>query len=114
MDQIYYAILSRLQNSPFKSGAELSKVKRYIESALMRQHSEADVTAALLGRGWSQKQVNYAFKRAKKPEKEELPEEKFLQKKFPIFVSDLSNEEKTIFEVLKKRKNIGLKMNKNL
>ncbi len=50
-----------LRKSPFKSEQDLENVKTYIKAELGKRIKKTAISNALLGKGWTQEQVAYAF-----------------------------------------------------
>lgn len=63
LNEFFSTISSGFQKSPFKSGAELAKVRIYIRSALEKGYDKEKIESSLLEKGWSRQQVDYAFKK---------------------------------------------------
>ena len=59
------AMLSIKQKIPFSSNVELNKLVAYIKSAKDKKISEKEIKNTLAKKGWSEKQINFAFMRAK-------------------------------------------------
>ncbi len=59
------AMLSIKQKIPFSSNAELSKLVTYIKGAKDKKISEKEIKNVLAKKGWSEKQINFAFMKAK-------------------------------------------------
>ncbi len=59
------AMLSIKQKIPFSSNVELNKLVAYIKSAKSKNIPEKNIKNVLAKNGWSEKQINFAFMRAK-------------------------------------------------
>ena len=48
-----------------KRNSDTNKLINFVKSARQRKMNDKEITSALEKKGWKEKQINYAFKRAK-------------------------------------------------